>query len=115
MLFSEENLLELDKFFFCSKIGCRERKEMTKRKEGKYIAIPSVCPRCLLQDTRADEKNSMLKCKVCGCRGHWSQFIKGQKSREMVQKLFAEGRLTGDLNKLRGDPLLGSSRKPVNK
>ncbi|GAH31922.1 unnamed protein product, partial [marine sediment metagenome] len=46
--------------------------------------------------------------------GHWSQFIKGQKSRKMVQKLFAEGRLTGDLSKLRGDPLLGSSKKPVD-
>ena len=86
---------------------------MAKRKEGKYIGIPSVCPRCLLQDTRADEKHSFRKCKVCGYPGHWLQFIKGQKSRELVQKLFTEGRLTGDADKLRGDPLLGSEKKPI--
>jgi len=38
-----------------------------------------------------------------------------QKSRKIVQKLFTEGRLTSDLNKLRGDPLLGSKKKPLGK
>lgn len=84
-----------------------------RRKEGTYVGITASCPRCLLQDTRADEKHSMLKCKVCGCLGHWSQFIKGQKSRKMVQELFTEGMRTGDINKLRGDPLLGSAKRPV--
>lgn len=88
---------------------------MATKKEGKYKAIPAICPRCLIKDTRSEETKSMLKCKVCGYGGHWSQFIKGQKSRELVQKLFTEGRLTGDLNKLRGDPLLGSEKKPVDK
>lgn len=88
--------------------------KMARKKEGKYIGIPAICPRCLIRDTRSNEKNSQLVCKVCGCRGHWSQFIKGQKSRELVQKMFTEGRLTGDINKLRGDPLLGSSKKPVD-
>lgn len=86
---------------------------MAAKKEGTYTAISASCPRCLIKDTRADKRGTFLKCKVCGCRGHWSQFIKGQKSRKMVQKLFTEGRLTGDLNKLRGDPLLGSAKKPV--
>ncbi len=86
---------------------------MIVKKEGEYIAIQASCPRCLIKDTRSDKKGTFLFCKVCGCWGHWSQFIKGQKSRKVVQKLFTEGRLTGDINKLRGDPLLGSSKKPL--
>lgn len=86
---------------------------MARRKEGTYMAIPSICPRCLLQDTRVEEKHSFLKCKVCGYSGHWLQFKKGQKSRELVQELFTEGRLTGNIDKLRGDPLLGSAKKPI--
>lgn len=91
-----------------------KRKEQPKRKEGTYIAVPASCPRCLLQDTRANQKTSEIKCKVCGCAGHWSQFIKGTKARELVQALFTEGRLTGDEKKLRGDPLLGSAKKPID-
>lgn len=86
---------------------------MAGRKEGKYIAIPPVCPRCLREDTRAHEKKSMIICKPCGYGGYWLQFIQGQKSRELVQELFTEARLTGDIDKLRGDPLLGSIKKPV--
>lgn len=84
------------------------------KKNNKYKGIPSICPRCLREDTRANEKNSQLKCKVCGYGGHWLQFIEGQKSRELVQKLFTEGKLTGDERKLRGDPLLGGPKKPIN-
>lgn len=87
---------------------------MARKKEENYIAIPGVCPRCLREDPRSNDKNSTLKCKVCGYAGHWLQFIQGTKSRSMVQKLFTEGRLTGDEKKLRGDPLLGSPRKPLD-
>jgi len=82
-------------------------------KEEKYKYIKPSCPRCGSLNTRAKEEISSLKCQHCGYPGHWSQFFEGQKSREMVQKLFVEGRRTGDVNKLRGDPLLGSSKKPV--
>ena len=86
---------------------------MARKKENNYIAIPASCPRCLREDPRSNDKNSMLKCKVCGCRGHWTQFMEGTKARKIVQKLFTEGRRIGDINKLRGDPLLGSAQKPV--
>jgi len=88
-------------------------KKMARKKEGKYIAIPGICPRCLREDPRSNDKNSALKCKVCGYGGHWLQFIQGTKSRKLVQKLFIEGRLSGDEDKLRGDPLLGGSKKPI--
>ncbi len=86
---------------------------MARKKEGSYIAVPGVCPRCLREDPRSNDKNSTLKCKVCGYSGWWLQFIQGTKSRKLVQKLFTEGRLTGDEDKLRGDPLLGSEKKPI--
>ena len=86
---------------------------MARKKEGTYIAVPGICPRCLREDPRSNDKNSFLKCKVCGYGGHWLQFIQGTKSRKAVQKMFTEGRLTGDADKLRGDPLLGSAKKPL--
>ncbi|MBA7635623.1 hypothetical protein ES703_43227 [subsurface metagenome] len=85
---------------------------MQTKKGFNYIK-PS-CPRCGSLNTRAKEETSSIKCQHCGCVGHWSQFFEGQKSREIVQKLFNEGRRTGNINKLRGDPLLGSAKKPVN-
>ena len=86
---------------------------MARKKEGNYIAVPGVCPRCLREDPRSNDKNLSLKCKVCGYDGHWLQFMQGQKSRKLVQKMFTEGRLTGNADKLRGDPLLGSEKKPL--
>lgn len=86
---------------------------MARKKEGNYIAIAGTCPRCLREDPRSNDKNSHLGCKVCGYAGHWLQFMQGQKSRELVQKMFTEGRLTGNANKLRGDPLLGGEKKPL--
>jgi len=86
---------------------------MARKKEENYIAVPGVCPRCLREDPRSNDKDSILRCKVCGYGGHWLQFIQGTKSRKLVQKMFTEGRRTGNENKLRGDPLLGSSKKPI--
>lgn len=85
---------------------------MQKEKGYKYIK-PS-CPRCGSYNTRAVEEISSIKCQHCGYPGHWSQFFEGTKERKAVQKLFTEGRLTGDISKLRGDPLLGSSKKLVD-
>lgn len=79
-----------------------------------YIPIPASCPRCLREDARAYGEEFMLKCKVCGYGGFWLQFIKGTKARELVQELFTEGRLTGNEKRLRGDPLLGSAKKPID-
>lgn len=81
--------------------------------EKKYKYIKPSCPRCGSLNTRVFEETSSIKCQHCGCLGHWSQFFEGTKERSTVQKLFNEGRLTGDLNKLRGDPLLGSAKKPL--
>ena len=86
---------------------------MARKKEGQYIAVAGTCPRCLREDPRSHTKDSMLQCKACGYPGHWLQFIKGQKSRKLVQEMFTEGRLTGNTGKLRGDPLLGSEKKPI--
>ena len=85
------------------------------KKNNKYKKVPGICPRCLREDTRSNEEGSVLKCKVCGYHGHWLQFNEGQESRKLVQEMFTEGRLTGNANKLRGDPLLGSGKKPLEK
>jgi len=79
-----------------------------------YVKIPAVCPRCLREDTRYYEKKSQLKCKVCGYNGHWLQFMEGQKSRELVQIMFTEGRRTGDEELIRGVPALGGAEKPID-
>ena len=83
------------------------------QEEKRFRYIKPSCPRCGSLNTRVKEEISSLKCQHCGCVGHWSQFFEGTKEREAVQKLFNEGRLTGDIDKLRGDPLLGSAKKPL--
>ncbi len=83
------------------------------KKNNVYIKVSAICPRCTREDTRADGKKSMLKCKVCGYGGHWSQFIEGHSARKVVQELFTKWRETGDEEKLKGDPLLGGAEKPL--